>query len=157
MPKHGRPAAAQRGAGSVSRESLSPKWRRRFVEHLAQSSNVTQSAVHAGISTSLAYRARKTDPDFAEAWLEALYEGYLHLEMEVLRRLRAGDLIAADGVKYDFTSAIRLLTAHRESAAHTQAERANVSAAEVRASIDRKIEDLRRRSKDEVLEEREGE
>ena len=65
--------------------------------------------------------------------------------MEVLQRLREGRQKTEDGEKYDFANAIRLLAAHRETAARAQAEQRNVSAAEVRASIDRKVEEIRLR------------
>ncbi len=72
-----------------------------------------------------------------------MWEGYAHLEMEVLRRLRAGDNTTESKEKYDFANAIRLLNAHRENAARAQAEQRNVGAAEIRASIDRKVESIR--------------
>jgi hypothetical protein len=120
-------------------------WRTRFLDHLAESSNVTRSAEHAGIDLSRVYRLRRAQPDFARAWQNALTEGYTHLEMEVLRRLREGDFKTADGEKFDFANAIRLLAAHRDAAASSQSKARDVSADEVRASIDRKIEEIRRR------------
>ena len=74
-----------------------------------------------------------------------MWEGYFLLEIEVLRRLREGDQKAKDGERYDFANALRLLVAHRENAAHAAAQQRNVSAAEVRASIDRKVEAIRLR------------
>ncbi|MEE4154469.1 MAG: hypothetical protein V2I27_09955 [Erythrobacter sp.] len=114
-------------------------WRRKFLACLAESSNVTQSAARANISLSRAYRSRREEPEFARQWLAALWEGYSHLEMEVLRRLRDGDQHTCDNEKYDFANAIRLLNAHRENAARAQAEHRSVSAAEIRAAIDRKV------------------
>lgn len=119
------------------------KWEHDFLAHLAETSNVTAAAAHAKIDTSTAYRARRDDTQFAQDWLAALYEGYLHLEMEVLRRLRHGEQKTADSDKYDFANAIRLLGAHRDNAARAQAQQRNVSAAEIRASIDRKIDTIR--------------
>jgi hypothetical protein len=124
---------------------INTRWRDRFLEALAQSSNVTKSAAAAGVDTSSAYRARTAEPDFARRWMDALWEGYEHLEMEVLRRLREGEFQTDGGDKYDFASAIRLLSAHRENAAKAQAARRNVSASEIRASIDRKVEEIRQR------------
>lgn len=121
------------------------RWRARFLACLAESSNITESARRAGVSTSKVYKERRQDPDFARAWLAALWEGYFLLEIEVLRRLREGDQKAKDGERYDFANALRLLVAHRENAAHTAAQQRNVSAAEVRASIDRKVEAIRLR------------
>ncbi|MEM7780297.1 MAG: hypothetical protein AAF697_07910 [Pseudomonadota bacterium] len=122
-----------------------------FLAHLAESSNVTRSAENADINPSTAYRARREDPEFARQWLAALYEGYIHLEMEVLRRLREGEMQAGDSARYDFANAVRLLAAHRDNAARAHAEQRNVSAAEVRASIDRKVKALREQVKAERL------
>ena len=131
------PACPTRRAG--------PRWREHFLEHLAESSNIKQSAAHAGVSTTRLYRERQHNQKFASDWLAALGEGYLLLEMEVLRRLREGDQKALEGERYDFANALRLLSAHRETAAHAHAQQRNVSAAEVRASIDRKVEAIRQR------------
>ncbi|MDP5104262.1 MAG: hypothetical protein NWP98_10085 [Erythrobacter sp.] len=120
-------------------------WRPRFLDHLAETSNVTRSAEYAGIEISRVYRLRRAQPEFAQAWQLALSEGYTHLEMEVLRRLREGDFKTSDGEKFDFANAIRLLAAHRDTASTAQSRGRDVSAAEVRASIDRKIEEIRRR------------
>jgi hypothetical protein len=141
-------ATTQTNAAATDRH-----WRTRFLDHLAESSNVTRSAEHAGIEISRVYRLRRAQPDFARAWQVALSEGYTHLEMEVLRRLREGDFKTSDGEKFDFANAIRLLAAHRDSASATQSRGRDVSAAEVRASIDRKIEEIRRR----VAKEKSGE
>ncbi|MEL7445658.1 MAG: hypothetical protein AAGK02_07575 [Pseudomonadota bacterium] len=125
------------------RPTENPHWRKAFLDNLAASSNVTKSAEAAKIDTGKVYRFRRENSQFARDWLAALWEGYAHLEMEVLRRLREGDLTTGDSTKYDFANAIRLLNAHRENVVHAQAEQRNVSASEVRASIDRKIEDIR--------------
>ena len=122
---------------------LNRHWRGLFLDLLAESSNVSESARRAGINPSRAYKVRREEPEFARQWLAALWEGYTHLEMEVLRRLREGDMSAEDDSKYDLANAIRLLNAHRENATRAQAEQRNVSAAEIRASIDRKVEAIR--------------
>lgn len=118
-------------------------WRGKFLDHLAETSNVSDSARRARISPSHAYKVRREEPDFARQWLAALWEGYTHLEMEVLQRLREGNMSAANDAKYDFANAIRLLNAHRDNVACAQADQRNVSAAEIRASIDRKVEAIR--------------
>jgi hypothetical protein len=84
---------------------ISKKWRVVFLDYLAATSNVTESAAKAGISTSRAYKVRREELAFARQWLAALSEGYTHLEMEVLRRLREGDFKTADGDKFDFANA----------------------------------------------------
>ena len=150
MARNGRkqvkiPAHARKGEKRV----LTRHWQKHFLDHLAVSSNVTQSARVAGVNPSRAYLVRRQDPAFAREWLAALWEGYVHLEMEVLRRLREGDMDAGDRNRYDFANAIRLLAAHRENAARAQAMQRNISAAEIRASIDRKVERIRQQVKEE--------
>ena len=142
--------AASRSRTKIKRQlkegeepGLNRHWRGLFLDYLAESSNVKQSAEKAGINPSRAYKIRREEPEFARLWLAALWEGYVHLEMEVLRRLREGDNSAGEKDKYDFANAIRLLNAHRDNAARAQAEQRNVSAAEIRASIDRKVEAIR--------------
>lgn len=115
------------------------QWKRVFLEMLAESSNVSASAQEAGISPREAYRLRRSDEDFAAAWRSALFEGYANLEMEVLGYLRVPDPAS----KIDVASALRLLSAHKDTIAAERATRANVSAAEVRASIERKVEIFR--------------
>jgi hypothetical protein len=124
-------------------DGLNRHWRGLFLDLLAETSNVSESARRAGINPSRAYKVRREEPEFARQWLAALWEGYSHLEMEVLRRLREGDMSAASDSRYDFANALRLLSAHRENAARAQADQRNVTAAQVRASIDRKVEALR--------------
>ncbi len=75
--------------------------------------------------------------------------------MEVLRRLREGDMSTHDDSRYDFANAIRLLGAHRDNAARAQADQHNVSAADVRASINRKVEAIRLRLEHEKRKGRE--
>lgn len=156
--RFGRSCMARKGSCQVKipahikegeKEALTRHWQKHFLDHLAESSNITESAKVAGINPSRAYLVRRQDPAFARQWLAALWEGYLHLELEVLRRLREGDLTTSGSDKYDFANAIRLLTAHRDNAARAQAAERNVSAAEVRASIDRKVEAIRQQVRDE--------
>jgi hypothetical protein len=133
------------GAASAQERPVQRHWRNLFIERLAETSNVAEAAAHAGVAPSRAYQARRNEAEFARLWLAALAEGYLHLEMDLVRRLREGDGLAADGQKFDFANAIRLLAAHRGTTGNGQIPERFVSAAEVRASIDRKIEDIRRR------------
>ncbi|MFM7350439.1 MAG: hypothetical protein ACKO01_13305 [Erythrobacter sp.] len=124
----------------------SPQWRKLFLEKLASTSSVAAAARAARVSQARAYRTRRAEPDFAQAWRAAIAEGYLNLELEVIRRLREGDLKTENGDKFDFANAIRLIAAHRDSAGRGgQSEGRNVSIAEVQASIERKIEEVQRR------------
>jgi len=55
-----------------------------FLDHLAVSCNVAWSAAEAGFSTQTVYSHRRTDPDFARRWDEALDDGYVRLQTELL-------------------------------------------------------------------------
>ena len=116
------------------------QWQRTFLEALSETSNVSASAKRAHVPPREAYRLRRCDSDFADAWRAALFEGYANLEMEVLGYLRD----PAPKHRMDVASALRLLAAHKGTIAGERATRANVSAAEVRASIERKVEIFRR-------------
>jgi hypothetical protein len=134
-------------ANSVPRRSSTPgrHWRKQFLETLATTSNVATAAERARVTLGRAHQTRRDEPEFARAWQAAIADGYLNLEMEVIRRLREGDLTTAEGDKFDFANAIRLLATQRDTTARGSAQVRDVSAAEVRASIDRKIADIRRR------------
>ena len=125
-----------------SEASPAPRqWKRVFLDALAETSNVSASARQAGIALRDAYRTRRSCEDFAADWRTALFEGYANLEMEVLGYLRD----PSPAHKMDVTAALRLLAAHKETIAQERATRANVSAAEVRASIERKVDELRKK------------
>jgi hypothetical protein len=128
----------------------SSTWQPTFLAALAETSNVAAAARKAKISASAAYDARRKNRAFADKWQAALAEGYDNLEIELLRRLREGEVKPAPGAKrgvrsYDNGAALRLLIAHRETRARQDAVRANVSAAEVRASIDRRLAAIKNR------------
>lgn len=89
------------------KNKLDRHWRAFFLDHLAETSNVTAAAHFAGVNPSRAYKVRREDAAFARKWYAALLEGYEHLELETLRRLREG--VPADGPKFDIANALRLL------------------------------------------------
>lgn len=124
--------------------AVNKHWRTYFLQALAATSNVTAAAKQAGISPSRAYKARREQPDFAGQWRAALFEGYEHLEMEVLAQLRGHD----PGRKIDIANAIRLLGAHRDTVAAERARREGQDEAAVYAALDRKIETIRSRLAD---------
>ncbi len=91
-----------------------------FLDHLAASCNVTASAEAAGFTNYSAYKRRRTDPAFAQAWQAALEQGYARIEMALVRR--AGE--ALDGLPPDpdtpipvmtVSEAISILGRHRNS------------------------------------------
>ena len=119
-------------------------WRRLFLDKLAETSNVTASAESAGVDPSRAYSLRRSDPEFAAGWRAALIEGYEHLEMETLYRLRNGT--GKDDPKFDLANALRLLGIHRDSVAgERQTGERDESA--ILASIDAKFEKMQAREK----------
>ena len=131
----------QRQRDEAGEGPIDKHWRTYFLQALAETSNVTQSAAKSGVAPSRAYKARREDPDFAAQWGEALREGYDHLEMEVLGYLRA----AGQGRKFDVASAIRLLTMHREAVAAERARHDQRDPEAVLDSIDAMIDLMRER------------
>lgn len=126
------------------------KWSKAFLAALASTSNVSAAARAAGIGTSLAYDTRRSNPGFYRDWQQALCEGYDHLEMELLRRLREGEVKPAPGAKrgaraFDNATAFRLLAAHREAAARQRAIRSHEDAEAIVQSINAKLERMRQR------------
>jgi hypothetical protein len=126
------------------------KWSKSFLAELAATSNVSAAARKARISTSTAYEVRRTNPEFNRRWQAALCEGYDHLEMELLQRLRTGEVKPAAGAKrgvraFENATALRLLAAHRDSAARQRAIRGNEDAAAIIVTINTKLETMRQR------------
>jgi transcriptional antiterminator Rof (Rho-off) len=137
----------------VSEAVATLHWIKAFLAALADTSNVAAAARAAGIDASTAYNRRRHDNEFNRQWQVALCEGYDNLELELLYRLRTGELKPPSGAKraarsFDNATAFRLLAAHRESAARERARQDHVSAEEIRAAIDRKVEELRQRVMD---------
>ena len=128
----------------------SRKWRKAFLAELAATSNVAASARKAEISTARAYELRRADPGFYREWQEALCEGYDHLEMSLLQRLREGEIKPASGAKrgtrvFDNATALRLLIVHREAASRQRAIRENRNSEAILDAINAKIEKMRER------------
>ncbi|MBB3990192.1 hypothetical protein [Croceicoccus naphthovorans] len=133
-----------------SQDDMPPpdNWREVFLEHLAQTSNVSGAARAAKIKPGTIYRARRNDPEFAQAWFEALCEGYDLLELDLLRRLRMGDNdspTAKRKRKYDNATSFRLLSAHRATVSQMRADQQQLSEDEVIASINDKLDRMRER------------
>jgi hypothetical protein len=112
---------------------------------------VRAAARKAGVHPATAYDARRADPEFSRKWQAALCEGYDHLEMELLHRLRTGEVKpgkeARRGTRHwDNATAFRLLAAHRESAAQHRAILENEDVDAILASIDAKLDVMRERA-----------
>jgi hypothetical protein len=113
-------------------------WRTAFLEALAETSNVTASAIRANVPLRTVYKVRRADAAFAAEWQLALHEGYDMLEMELLGYLRDPH----PQRKMDVAAALRLLAAHRET---VERRRALVAEEALLESIDRFIDDMRER------------
>ncbi|ANU06587.1 hypothetical protein [Paraurantiacibacter namhicola] len=122
------------------------QWKDQFLEALASTSNVTKSAEAAMIPVATAYKERRTNRDFARQWLEALQEGYAHLELETLERLRHG--VPANSNKFDIANALRLLTLHKDTVAKERARHTMKDEDEILLGIERKIDRLRARERE---------
>lgn len=122
--------------------TLNRHWRAYFLAALVETSNITKAANAAGITPSRAYRVRQDDPDFRAQWMGALAEGYHNLEMELLGYLRDPE----PRHKMDVANALRLLDRHRHLVAQQRALEDNRDEAEVLASIDAMIDEMRQRS-----------
>ncbi|MCC2601695.1 hypothetical protein [Sphingopyxis yananensis] len=113
----GRRSAAGRGTAKVSSR---PNKRQMvaFLDALAESSNITASARAAGLPSNSFYRERRRNADFAAQWHDALCEGFVRLEAELL----ADALVQPSALVKDATLKARaqkyrlglaLLAAHR--------------------------------------------
>lgn len=99
---------------------LNMKIRSLFLDHLAQTANVSASALAAGVKSSAVYAERRRTPAFRDAWALALAEGYARLETELLAEaLQSASGRTADGTlkarAQKHRLAIALLSAHRAS------------------------------------------
>lgn len=128
---------------AVSKASADQHWRRLFLDALAETSNVSEAARIAGVHPARPYKIRRNDPEFARQWNAALLEGYEHLELETLHRLRAGT--GKDDPKFDIANALRLLALHKDAAARQRAMRDDEDEEAILASLDAKIEQMRAR------------
>lgn len=91
MAERTKPGARTTGAAPKKAPTFA-QWSKTFLAELAITSNVTASAAKAGICKSQAYEARRIKPEFNRTWQQALCEGYDNLEMELLHRLRTGEV-----------------------------------------------------------------
>lgn len=144
------PKSCPRASVAARQKPSFARWSKAFLSELAATSNVTASARKAGITTATAYDARRANAEFNRAWQRALCEGYDHLEMELLHRLRTGEVKPVAGARrgvraFDNATAFRLLAAHRDSAARQRAIQSNEDAEKIVLAINAKLEGMRRR------------
>jgi hypothetical protein len=127
------------------KENLDRHWRTLFLDTLAETSNVSEAARRSGINPSRAYKVRREENAFRAKWFAALLEGYEHLEMETLHRLRVGVDGGKDDRKYDIANALRLLMMHRETVARERALRGDEDEETVLIELNDKLEAMRNR------------
>lgn len=65
-------------------------WKKIFLEHLRESPIIAHAAKAAGISRVNAWRNKRADPEFSEAWDDAIEEGIDKAEAEAYRRAVQG-------------------------------------------------------------------
>ncbi len=138
-----------------SKQELAKRQKEIFLAELAVSVNVTASAAKADIPISNLYYWREHDPEFCSAWMFALETGYAMLEAALLDRCLNGTdkeiHRAGEGVvkirEYDNATALRLLMVHKEMVAMARAAREGIheSKSDIRAKIDRKLDEMRDR------------
>jgi hypothetical protein len=134
---------------------LNAKIRGLFLDHLAQTANVSASARVAGVGGGAFYTERRRSPVFRDAWAQALAEGYARLETDLL----AEALQMANGRTADATLkaraqkhrlAIALLSAHRASVKGVSAASAPVTAKQdlptLKAQLILKLTQMRQRA-----------
>lgn len=139
---------AASGKGKRPRKRAPKHWKENFLNALSETSNITSAARKAGVDTSTVYKERRRNAEFNRRWHEALAEGYDNLEMDLLHRLRIGQLEGGKAQarrKYDNAIAFRLLTAHRDSVSRQRAIRANEDEETIIASLTAKLEKMRQR------------
>ena len=132
-----------------------------FLARLSETANVTASARLAGVATGIVYRERRKCPEFRSAWAEALCEGYVRLESEILAEaLRKPSSRTPEPVLKARASKMRLamalLTLHRASVRGERRETSvqsitqTRSPAEIRKRLEARFAEMRRRLADDT-------
>ena len=133
------------------RNDITEEQQDRFFAALAETCNVTRAARTAGFSTDWAYRRRKKDAAFRNAWVSAVREGYAKLELVLLERAIKGTpkiLFRKDGSErvvreYSTALAVALLKRHADTADSESYEPAEAEMVEIRERILEKLSRIR--------------
>lgn len=137
----------------ASPQTITPDQIETFFATLIETCNVVRSAKAAGFAANWAYRKRKTDAAFRNAWAAAVREGYARLELVLLERAMKGTprlVRTAKGTdrvmrEYSTALAVALLRRHAETADSAAYEPGDDEMREVRERILEKLEGMRRR------------
>lgn len=113
--------STKRRARPEIRRTWTEMKRRKFLETLALTCNVTAAARSLGMAPNSPYALRARDAAFAEAWDQALTEGYDRLEASVYERALNGKVetvtrgdVVEERRTYSDNLAMMLLRMHRE-------------------------------------------
>ena len=144
----------------ASPQSISNEQIETFFITLAETCNVVRSAKAAGFAANWAYRRRKRDAGFRNAWAQAVREGYAKLELVLLERAIKGTprpVFRRDGSEriirdYSTALAVALLRRHAETADNAAYEPAEAELEEVRTRILERLDRLRARDGGEQIE-----
>lgn len=136
-------------------ETLSEECLRAFLDHLAETSNVSVSAKRAGVSRSAVYRLRATSPAFSNGWQTAIATGYDELEFRMLKTARFGTIKPVkrpDGsmgraTEFDDAQGLKLLMAYKTSIEKTRGDPAPdpLAAKGAREQLATTLEQIRQR------------
>ena len=137
----------------ASRRNWSKAKELEFLSALAETCNVTRAAEMAGVSTTCAYRRRKSDAGFRGAWMQAIGAAYHRLEMVLLERAFVGAekiVRRKDGseerlVEYPNQLALSLLKMHRDTAVEADRDFEPSDVEEIRERLIQKLQRLRKR------------
>lgn len=145
---------------AVRKDGWTTARRRRFMETLAATCNVTEAARAAKKAISSAYEQKRRDPSFAREWAQALSIGYAELEALLLRQTLFGSeqediLLDSEGAVKSrkirrgvpLQVGVRLLLAHRGTVAALRAEemRDRPDGEDALARMRRVLEEVRQR------------
>jgi hypothetical protein len=134
---------------------MDSKARELFLAKLAETSNVTASAKAADIEPWVAYRARRQSAPFRAQWHQALCEGFVRLEAELLAEaLRAPSAKASEATLKARAGKVRLglslLNLHRASVRGEKTDEAKIASATsdrrpkaIQARIEARFADMR--------------
>jgi hypothetical protein len=144
-------AVKPKAGARITRRPPYKTWSAPFLKELAATSNVSASARKAGVTTTTVYDTRRTNAEFNRKWQQALCEGYELLEMDLLLRMRTGEVKPAPGAKrgvrsFDNAVALRLLGAHKELVSRQRAVRDSEDSEAILLSINAKLERMRQRA-----------
>lgn len=125
-----------------------------FMTRLAETCNVKEAALTAGMSPTGAYQKRRKDAAFRAAWAAALAEGYARLELMMLERALNGTekiVRHKDGSEervrqYSDSVALALLRQHRAAATDADNDPGPQEVEEARERILKKLAKLKART-----------